>query len=66
MKTPLSWKIKCEDGGQALTDKQTLINMLIVRIEDTPMPRLYDWEEKQIVIEALKLLADAMRGGTAK
>lgn len=45
-----------------MTEKQTLINMLIVRIEDVPMPRLYYYEEKQIVIEALKLLADAMRG----
>lgn len=49
-----------------MTDKQTLINMLIVRIEDAPMPRLYDWEEKRVVIEALKLLADSMKGGDSK
>lgn len=44
-----------------VTDKLSIINQLIVRLTDTPMPRLHDWEEKQIVLEALRLLAEGER-----
>lgn len=39
-------------------ERLSLINQLIVRCTDVPSPSLYTWEEKQIAIEALKLLRE--------